>query len=74
MEGAKRAIKIGCNYVEIDIAKQFIVPRFVIRHNGVLGKLGIGESINKLLDKNIQENLYLDLKLTFLSITFKRRF
>lgn len=74
MEGAKNAIKLGCNFVEIDIAKQFLIPRFVIRHNGVLGKLGIGESINKLLDKNIQDNLYLDLKLTFLSLTFKRRF
>lgn len=72
MEG-KKALDFGVDFVEIDVAKQFLFPRFVVRHNGVMGKLGTGPLLASIFMPSIQRKLFLDLKHTNISRNFAKK-
>lgn len=57
---AKISLESGIQTAEVDVA-QAITGRFIIQHQGLLGKIGLGENLANFL-KERNNNLLLDLK------------
>ncbi len=70
LTGAKRALEQGVDFIEVDVAKRFFIPKFTIQHNGLKGKLGIGPVLGSILVPSLQKKLFLDLKQANISFRF----
>ncbi len=70
---AKKALDAGADFVEVDVNKRFLFPKFVIEHNGIKGKLGIGPLLASIFIKNVQGKLFLDLKHANISRNFAQK-
>lgn len=67
---AKKALDSGADFVEVDVAKRLLLPKFTIQHNSIKGKLGIGPIFASMLIPSFQKKLFLDLKHTNISFRF----
>lgn len=70
---AEIATKSDCNLLEVDISQNIFTSNFVIQHDGLKGKLGIGYKLDDLINSDYKENLILDLKLAKYSINYERK-
>ena len=59
---AKKALKAGVDFLEIDVSKRLIFNKFTIQHNGLMGIFGIGPILDKILTAEIKTRAFLDLK------------
>lgn len=69
---AKFSIESGVAIAELDVS-QSLLGKFFIQHNGLLGKLGVGESLAEFLNERT-EGLLFDIKHPRLSFNFARGF
>ena len=69
----RRALKIA-DFAEVDVAKSFFGKEFILQHNGILGKLGIGPGIRPLLGEKYQNKIIFDLKHPKFSFYFNKLF
>lgn len=69
----KKALDAGVDFIEVDVAKRFLFPKFVIEHNALKGKLGIGPILASIFIPNIQKKLFLDLKHATISRSFAHK-
>lgn len=70
---AKKAVDFGCDLLEVDISQNIVSGKFVIQHNGITGKLGIGQNFNDLLKSEFKNKLVLDLKHAKYSLNYQRK-
>lgn len=70
---AQNALSNGADFLEIDVAKRSIFPKFIIQHHGLKGKLGIGARLSTLITPETQNKLFLDIKHAKYSLTFANR-
>lgn len=70
---AKEALDTGADFIEIDVAKRFLFPKFVMEHNSLKGKLGIGPLLASIFIPKVRSKLFLDLKHANLSRNFAKK-
>lgn len=70
---AQRSLRIGIDFIEVDVSKRIFSSKFVIQHNGVWGKLGIGPNLASILTDKIKSRLFLDIKHANISRNFARK-
>lgn len=68
---ASRAFESGASLAEIDVSLGF-PARFVIQHQGILGKIGIGQPLESFLAQN-RNRLLLDIKHPRFSLGFAQK-
>lgn len=59
---AKKAIRAGVDFVEIDVSKRFFGNYFTAQHNSLMGILGLGPVLETLLTAEVRSRAFLDLK------------
>jgi len=67
---ARNALKKGANFIEVDVSKRLLLPKFVIQHSAIKGALGIGPILVSVFIPKIREKLFLDIKDHAISLTF----
>lgn len=70
---AQRSFEGGIDFIEVDVSKRIFSSKFVIQHNGVWGKLGIGPNLASILTDKIKSRLFLDIKHANISLNFSRK-
>jgi len=70
---AKKAIESSFDLLETDISQNILSGKFVIQHNGITGKLGIGQNLDNLLNSKFRNKLVLDLKHAKYSLNYQRK-
>lgn len=70
---AKKAIESNYDLLETDISQNIVSGKFVIQHNGITGKLGIGQNLDNLLKSEFKNKLVLDLKHAKYSLNYQRK-
>lgn len=70
---AKKAIGTNYDLLETDISQNIVSGKFVIQHNGITGKLGIGQNLDDLLKSEFKNKLVLDLKHAKYSLNYQRK-
>lgn len=73
LQDAQNADMSGCNLLEIDVSQNIITSNFVIQHNGIKGKFGIGKNLNNILNSRYNSKLILDLKHAKYSLNYQRK-
>lgn len=59
---AKRALRAGVDFLEIDVSKRFFFNKFTAQHNSIMGIFGIGPILETLLTAEVRSRAFLDLK------------
>lgn len=67
---ARKALKSGVDFLEVDVSKRILFPKFTIQHNALKGKLGIGPLLASIFLPKIKSKLFLDLKHANISLSF----
>ena len=67
---ARDALEKGSDFIEVDVAKRLLLPKFVIQHSAVKGVLGIGPILASVFIPKVREKLFLDIKDHAISLTF----
>lgn len=73
LKEAKKAIRAGVDFLEIDVAKRVFFNKFTAQHNGLLGIAGIGTMLEKILITEVKTRAFLDLKPVSFRNTFTHR-
>ncbi len=74
LDEAQKAIDYGCDLLEIDISQNMFTGNFLIQHDAIKGKFGIGKNLLEILNSQFKEKLVLDLKAVKYSPDFGRKF
>jgi len=74
LKEARKALKIGVDFLEIDVSKRILLPKFVIQHSVIKGIFGVGPILASLLIPNVRDKLFLDLKRASFSLSFASKF
>jgi len=74
LKEARVALKNGVDYIEVDVSKRILLPKFVVQHSIVKGILGVGPILASLLIPSIRDKLFLDLKRATFSLSFANKF
>src|SRR3989344_7432937 len=71
---AKKAIRDGVDFLEIDVSKRFFFNKFCAQHNGLMGIFGLGPILETLLTAEVRSRAFLDLKPVSLRNSFTHKF
>lgn len=71
---AKKAIRAGVDFLEIDVSKRFFFNKFTAQHNSLMGIFGIGPILETLLTAEVRSRAFLDLKPVSYRDSFTRKF
>ena len=62
IKDAKKALRSGVDFIEIDVSKRIFFNKFTTQHNGLMGILGFGPMLETLLTAEIRSRAFFDLK------------
>jgi len=71
---AKKAIRAGVDFLEIDVSKRFFFNKFCAQHNSLMGIFGIGQVLETLLTAEVRSRAFLDLKPVSYRNSFTHKF
>ena len=71
---AKKAIRAGVDFLEIDVSKRFFFNKFTAQHNSLMGIFGLGPVLETLLTAEVRSRAFLDLKPVSYRNSFTRKF
>ena len=73
-EEAKKAIRAGVDFLEIDVSKRFFFNKFTAQHNSLMGIFGLGPVLETLLTAEVRSRAFLDLKPVSYRNSFTHKF
>lgn len=71
---AKKAIRAGVDFLEIDVSKRFFGNCFTAQHNSLMGIFGLGPVLETLLTAEVRSRAFLDLKPVSYRNSFTHKF
>lgn len=71
---ARKAIRAGVDFLEIDVSKRFFFNKFCAQHNGLMGIFGLGPILETLLTAEVKSRAFLDLKPVSYRNSFTHKF